>query len=539
MKKYIYILVALVVAGFAASCESNLDIPQKRVIDFSTFYENANEENAKELIGGVYRLLYDQVYNPEPSVMLDALSDDCWAGGGSFMDNSHGLQHVQAYKLTSSNCDCLDKVYENCYKVIYYSNCIIEKIPETSDAEINRIKAEAKFLRALATFRLIRFFGTPPFVDHIPSSDEYYPSNGDTKTMIDWCISNMKEAAEVVPALSGIGTQKQYGGRISKHGALAYVGKVGLWYGTRYNDPSYVAAAVEPLKTVVNSGLYGLVDDMSILFRKQADFCKEYVFEHEAADNDGYLGSYQSDNRNAWYTWANMWLPKGNEVEGWGWDHPTASFAKWFEQHEGGIEQPRFKAFIRTYDQVMAMEYTGEKGVKSGASLAYHEGYFRMLEMHYEDAVYQTSGFWKMSMYNLPYLRYSEVLLMYAEAQFLANGDSDGTGLKALNQVRKRAQIPELTTMTYQDIKDERRAELWGQRERFFDLQRWGDAPTALKDKAKTSPAFKGYKEGTTEWDIDYSAPVNGQGWQDKYMLLPFPYKQIAANPNLKQNPGW
>ena len=62
MKKYIYILIALVAAGFTVSCESNLDIPQKRVIDFATFYENASEENAKELIGGVYRLLYDQVY---------------------------------------------------------------------------------------------------------------------------------------------------------------------------------------------------------------------------------------------------------------------------------------------------------------------------------------------------------------------------------------------------------------------------------------------------------------------------------------------
>ncbi|MCQ2183043.1 MAG: RagB/SusD family nutrient uptake outer membrane protein [Bacteroidales bacterium] len=32
---------------------------------------------------------------------------------------------------------------------------------------------------------------------------------------------------------------------------------------------------------------------------------------------------------------------------------------------------------------------------------------------------------------------------------------------------------------------------------------------------------------------------INGNGWQDKYMLLPFPSEQLSANPNLKQNPGW
>ena len=141
-------------------------------------------------------------------------------------------------------------------------------------------------------------------------------------------------------------------------------------------------------------------------------------------------------------------------------------------------------------------------------------------------------------MTNAALLRYAEVLLLYAEAKFLVDNDADGTGLAALNEVRRRAQIPELSSMTYQDIKDERRAELFYEQERFFDLVRWGDAPTVLKDKGKKLYRFHGYKPGTTEWDIEVlDGP--GKGWQDKYNLLPFPYEQITANPNLKQNPGW
>jgi hypothetical protein len=92
--------------------------------------------------------------------------------------------------------------------------------------------------------------------------------------------------------------------------------------------------------------------------------------------------------------------------------------------------------------------------------------------------------------------------------------------------------------MTYQDIKDERRAELWCEQERFFDLQRWNDAREVLKDAGKVRYEFYGYKPGTTEYDIR-EVKGKGNGWDDKYMLFPYSTTQLQANPNLKQNPGW
>jgi len=167
------------------------------------------------------------------------------------------------------------------------------------------------------------------------------------------------------------------------------------------------------------------------------------------------------------------------------------------------------------------------------------EGYFRSRQINYlADCYTDITSSYKYSKSNYHYMRYAEVLLMYAEAQFLVNSDADGTGLAALNQVRTRATLTPLGALTYQDIKDERRAEMWQEHERFFDLVRWGDAPTALQHKGETWYIFYGYKPGTTEWKIE-TRTGTGHGWSDKYNLLPFPYEQLAVNPNLVQNTGW
>lgn len=203
------------------------------------------------------------------------------------------------------------------------------------------------------------------------------------------------------------------------------------------------------------------------------------------------------------------------------------------------MEKPRFKSTIHTYDQVLAMDYPAGAvpGVKA-KGICHNEGYFTYRGIGFISDFYNIAGFWKYSRANAALLRYAEVLLLYAEAQFLVDNDADGSGRSALNEVRLRAQIPEVGALTYPIIKDERRAELFFEQERFFDLQRWGDAAEVLKDKGKKLYKFYGYKPGTTQWNVEV-IEGKGNGWQDKYNLLPFPYEQITANPNLKQNPDW
>ena len=97
------------------------------------------------------------------------------------------------------------------------------------------------------------------------------------------------------------------------------------------------------------------------------------------------------------------------------------------------------------------------------------------------------------------------------EAEALVQGGGDAARAAALiNAVRARVGLGPVTA-TLANIKAERRLELATEGHRWFDLVRWGDAPTAL--------AFKGFKAGTHE-------------------VLPIPLTDLA-NTKLVQNPGY
>ncbi|MFA6326856.1 MAG: RagB/SusD family nutrient uptake outer membrane protein, partial [Bacteroidales bacterium] len=111
----------------------------------------------------------------------------------------------------------------------------------------------------------------------------------------------------------------------------------------------------------------------------------------------------------------------------------------------------------------------------------------------------------------------------------------------ALNRVRVRAQLPEISSLTLQNIIDERRAELFSENERWFDIIRWRIADKVLANAGTHRYSFLGYKEGTKEYNIDDNgiSKGEGKGWDDKYWELPFGTNQLQANPNLKQHNGW
>jgi hypothetical protein len=140
---------------------------------------------------------------------------------------------------------------------------------------------------------------------------------------------------------------------------------------------------------------------------------------------------------------------------------------------------------------------------------------------------------------NWPGMRYAEVLLNYAEA-CKQSGTKSAEGLAALNLVRQRAGLNTLTSYTLQDLKDEKRAELAYESERFLDLVRWGDASTALANRGFNVYNFYGYTQGTTTYNVTQTPVQDAQGFQKgRDELFPFPYNERLLNTNLAQNPGW
>lgn len=532
MKKINIALSALLLGLAVCSCQKELDIPQKSVLTIDSYYENAGPEEAEALIAAVYKNFYSGVNGIEKIVYLDVLSDDHLPGGGGFSDAANHFQDTGNLLATSTH-ESPRVMYQSIYKVMYYCNLILERIPETNDATINRVKAEANFMRALCMFEAVRWWGTPPFVTSTVSKEDYDMPNGDTEEIIKWVLDQMKDAADKLPELKSKGGQRSFGARVSKQAALAYRGKVGLWYGQKYSKKEYVTAAVADLNSVIKSAVYGLQKDMYAIARVAGNFSEENVFEYNGGDN-GVSGTQLVDIRQTWMSLRNddMSIP-ATMSGGWGWDVPSGEFGKFLEQHEGGIDKPRFKSTIMTYDQIVE-----ESGGEVRNPIAYCEGYFRVRSVNYIADKYQIQHFWTYNRANQVYLRYAEVLLLYAEAKLIADNDADGSGLAALNEVRRRAELEDAPVLDWKTLKDERRAELWNEQERYFDLVRWGDASTVLKDKGKSLSLFKGYKSGSKEWDIELRQGP-GSGWDDKYQLLPFPYQQLSSNSLLEQNKGW
>ena len=142
---------------------------------------------------------------------------------------------------------------------------------------------------------------------------------------------------------------------------------------------------------------------------------------------------------------------------------------------------------------------------------------------------------------------------MAAEAHVMGGGSAD-KAVKYINEIRTRAKLVPLSSVTLDDVKKEKRLELCLESVRFQDLVRWGDAKAVLGEQGKAIPAY-GYfvkigADGKPVMDADKNPvfefrlePENVKnsvyGFQDKHMLLPIPHAELNVNPNIKQNTGW
>lgn len=141
---------------------------------------------------------------------------------------------------------------------------------------------------------------------------------------------------------------------------------------------------------------------------------------------------------------------------------------------------------------------------------------------------------------NVPLLRYSDVLLMYAEAMNEYNGSTTEDLYNVILPLRERAGIASEPFAKYasyekfqQFVRNERARELCFEGLRKFDLLRWGIYLSSMKEVAALS--------GTSQWNTstarNYVTIVSRTSEKNNYM--PIPSLELAVNTELKQNPLW
>ena len=604
MKKYIILGLSLALAVFSTtSCNQDLlNIPQKGVIAYEDFYQT--DEDAQSALTTVYaqfiKMINDQgSNNPAWNVVVNACGDELYWGGGKKDGSSSGAQDMNEFRNTyDSTIPHIRVVYKDLYALVYKCNLVMDNFwgenGELCDSQIKRAcVAEARAIRAWAHFTLATFWGTPPLVDHVLAGDAR-PTNCDHDVLMKWVIDEFKAA---IPDLTPRNGKDDVAGayRVTTGAGYAFLGKAQVfnkdWTGAK-----------ESLEKVIKSGNYALspTKDLWNLFHMVTDGNEEKILDMNYMYNQGISTGdwkYHFQRNQALFLRNIKKYPTVLLQAGDGWGNnvsPTQKFMDAIMLHEPN--SARRKAWFASYEEFLTdYEYplgassadvpdaTGKKtkiDYKADADMTADEklmDFRRGLNCEKYDETYANYGYYFMKLLpwysdlipnsttitqeNRNIMRYAEVLLLYAEACAML-GETTGPGLDALNAVAERAEAPTYDKLTMENVKMEKWFELAWEGTRFWDLVRWGDAPTVLAWKAHDETPYlhddfyvhdskgkmtTGRPHKAVIYFHDDGWAAKGGGWvTGKHELLPFPYDVVQLNPwneetgeGLKQNPGW
>ncbi|WP_288879138.1 RagB/SusD family nutrient uptake outer membrane protein [Pedobacter panaciterrae] len=546
-----------ILAALLNGCKKDLNLVSEDSITDATFWKT----------GADFKLAANNLYNGLDRFGFEDTESDIAFNFPNSVSNGN-LQPAESVVLWTDS-----------YGYIRSSNNIIEKGSASTDAEIKRYVAEAKFFRAWYYWKLLRLYGGVPLITKVLATDDpalFTPRSSRTET-VDFILKDLQEAKADLPMQSALASVDV--GRITQGATLALTARVALFEGTwgkfraDGNATKYIDAAIAASREIMNSGTYGLytgkgAQSYRYLFLEDGDDSRESILDRRYARNIlGHDIPYQYDGNgyNPTRKMVDLYLDKnglpitapGTVFKGYG------TFVSEFQDRD-----PRMTMTMiipgtltnRVFFPVTKIANWPDKPQRN-----FNTGYILYKYMS-EDPVANNSGQnGDASIFDFDrhLIRYAEVLLIYAEAVFeKAGAISDGDLDLSINKLRDRAGMPHLTNTFVaannlnmrNEIRRERTVELTLEGFRYDDLRRWKTAETELPQD------IKGIKITGSDWagkapysDPSYLSKVDANGFlvaeksrkfdPNKDYLQPLPTKEVAfyqANGHkLEQNPGW
>ena len=593
MKKIFYSILAVATLFSFTSCDqSRLDIPQKGVTAYETFYKT--DADAEAALAAAYARFATRLTGQDGSSIytdykaaLNNCGDDTYAAGSNFGDNDFMAQ-LDEFRHDSGN-QVVDHFYSNLFQVNYACNLVIDNfkdgLPEGGPtATTKRVVAEARVMRAYIYFLLTSMWNTPPFIDHVITDGMPYNSDKDPdnpmshEDLYKWIAKECETAAADLDERKST-SDKDGAVKVTKGFAYALQGKALIFV-------KDFANAKTALKKVIDSGKYALVPGEKYWqnFHIEGDANEEKVFETNIEFNGGISAWGGMIQRSTWmeaqiWNWRSDHFVSGaapqaaydGSVDGWGGLGVPQWFGDEFFANDGhsyrfdatlmhiddavyGMEYQNPELNAMTREQRMASDKVGIADVQDGL---YGQSFwlpFKQLLRGTDAGAYGNN----VRLNNGVIMRYAEVLLLYAEA-CLQTGDNAGA-LDAINQIQRRAGSKTISTSASMDLlKKEKSYELWLEGSRWLDLVRWGDTArvqNAGKDvpklfdklhrapRAGETPKWENGSEAnsrfytiSTHQAIDRGDTVGFKA--GKHEFFPYPTSVMDKNPNLVQNPGW
>lgn len=411
------------------------------------------------------------------------------------------LANFNKFTFASYDFDVNRDTWNDSYTAIFRANQVIANVPKIAMDPVlrDRIVGEAKFLRALMYFHLITLYGGNIPMPLTPPTPSERPASAGAAAVWAQIEKDLQDAVKVLPAsYSGADI-----GRATSGAAQGMLGKVLL----QQRKWSAAAAALLP---VIQSGRYSLASDYASNFTPAGANNSESLFEVQ-------VGSPQlASSQGVWgLNIAKMIGPCGpSYCDG----RPTRWYFNQFfpDTTNRAVYDPRLDATIfwnnPAGEDVYGTPFTQRYGANSTALFFKKYGEYWMKDQQWDASI------------NYKVLRYSDILLMYAEA--LNEQGNPDQAKPYVDQVRARASMPPVTPALSQaamrdTILHERLVEFGLEGQRWLDLERQSLLTASYLPVLQShDDEFKFFTPGKSE-------------------LLPIPQAEINLNPNVKQNPGW
>ncbi|HUX59484.1 MAG TPA: RagB/SusD family nutrient uptake outer membrane protein [Bacteroidales bacterium] len=541
----ILFLNLLLFAGLS-SCEDYLDkAPLDKISDAAVWKDVA-------LMNAYVIETYKQQRAPHSSNYYYSVCSD-----ESFARERTDAFLVQQGNMTPSDLGRMGNDWPTYYKNVTRGNIFLSNIENidlsgftaADKDKVSVLIGEMKFHRAFAYFRLGSLFGGVPLVtEPFKLDDDFNIPRDSYDDVMNFVVAELTEAADLLP-LSRSSNDR---GRVTKGAALGLKSRALLYMASPLNNPGNVQskwqAAAAAAKEVIDLGLYSLYPDYGELFREEANFNDEVIWER-VIENDYVrtMGIERDFYPNGFGGYA-VTVPTQRQVDAYETlnglsvvDDPA------YDPNEFWLNRdPRFYATI-LYDgapfrgrqiETFMPDGMDSFGGPTASWNASYTGYYsrKFIQEFLPGSPGGSSG--NTSSPNWPYLRYAEILLNYAEANY--NLGLEDIAREYINKVRSRPSVnmPAVTD-TGADlmvrIKRERQVELYLEEHRFFDTRRWKEVypPDDYIQKMNVD------KDPVTGVKTYYLTNVLSFALPERTFHLPIPLVEITRDPNLEQNPGY
>lgn len=545
--KFLFLSFALVLG----SCEKQtLDLEPLNSENSANYYES--DENALKAIISVYRS------NNKDMLQLsfgDLPSDDAVKGGSGVSDGLQ-FQEIADFTATSSN-PLISPKWSQLYEVVTRANEVIGSLEDQSPLSENKkiIIGEAKFLRAFAYSKLVEIFGRVPILDHVPLFEEFdtIRRSQTEKEVYDFVKKDLDDAIAILPIKGNIDVGRATKGAAQALKARVAMRETGYFYNSVMQNraPEYSASElnVEELwqevydqtLAVINTPGYALLSNYAEVFELEGENGPETVFDQQYVNDLTVTG------------WNNL---PGNEVVvrlgvrgfgGWGFNQPKDNL--FYEYSRNGDVDPRREATMLSEEWPVGWGFNIVDDIMAGSKL--DEYVWIKADPKYDYSIFKTlrkgvpttkvmPGGRRQIPTNIRVIRFSDVLLMHAEAAFFLGKEQEARD--RVNQVRERARnstyptgsqigdidanqnpieyrpfeganLPDIASTgdeLLEDIRHERRVELALEGLRYFDIIRTGELENLN----------------------------NEEGYLSKNGLWPLPDSEVTIY-NLEQNEGY